>query len=140
MMRSSLRSLVLFLCCYLPCSAAETDAATDNLAELVQGQTEFAFSCYSAIGSDPSSNTLFSPYSLSTCLSMVFLGAREDTADEIQSTLHLKIDRNQVAATSRRWPRNWNLKAKRLPITSCRSPTRSGSTNRPSSYLNTPTL
>lgn len=114
-MHPSLRSLVLLLCCYLPCSAAETDAATDNLAELVQNQTEFAFSCYSAIDSDPSSNTLFSPYSLSTCLSMVFLGAREDTADEIQNTLHLKIDRDQVAATSLALAQKLESKSKEAP-------------------------
>ena len=83
----------------LPCLGGELDPPSDKVAELVQDQTEFATMFYQTLSPLPSSNVIFSPYSISSCLSMLFLGARGTTADEIQTALQLNIDRDQLANT-----------------------------------------
>ncbi len=92
-------SVVASLTCCLSAVAAETDTPEDTVAQLIQDHTEFAASLYSAVATS-SSNVVFSPYSISTCLSMVFLGARNETADEIQTTLHLNLDRDQISSAT----------------------------------------
>ncbi len=78
------------------CEAAEPD----DVAELVRDHTQFAASLYSSVKASASANIIFSPYSISTSLAMVFLGAKADTADEMQKVLHLTIDKDQLAPTT----------------------------------------
>jgi serpin B len=82
--------------------AAPLTPTTDpgDLKQLTQDHAEFAFSLYSGINSDPSTNLIFSPYSITSCLEMLFIGARNETADEIQQTLHLELDRTQLLPLS----------------------------------------
>jgi serpin B len=87
-----------FVICLLCCSLATADSSTIAVEELVQNHTEFATSLYAII--DSPSNCVVSPYSIATSLAMVFLGARNETADEIQKTLHLTLDRDQLASTT----------------------------------------
>jgi serpin B len=70
-----------------------------DLSTLTKDHTAFAFSLYPNLDV-AGDNLVFSPYSISTCLSMVYLGAREDTQSEMQSTLHLELDRKTLAKTA----------------------------------------
>jgi len=53
----------------------------------VDASNRFAFELYGRYSSD-SENILFSPYSISTALSMVYEGAGGETAEEIESVFH----------------------------------------------------
>lgn len=79
---------------------AEVDSPADNIDQMVHDHTQFATLLYQAVAPSEPSNLVFSPYSISTCLSMVFLGARSTTADEIQTTLRLNLDREQIPSTT----------------------------------------
>lgn len=73
---------------------AETDAArtlaTPQDAETLAAATNaFAIDLYSRIKGD--ANTFFSPYSVTTALTMTWLGARESTAEGMADALHLPV-------------------------------------------------
>jgi serpin B len=72
---------------------------SEDLAQLTEDHSQFAFSLYSALN-QADDNQVFSPFSIANCLSMVYLGARGDTAIEMQKTLHLEVDRKNLAKTS----------------------------------------
>lgn len=74
--------------------------AAGDLKQLSSYHTQFAFSLYSTVNSEGSANLIFSPYSITTCLEMLFIGARRETSDEIQQTLHLEFDRAQLQSLS----------------------------------------
>ncbi|MFO3795901.1 MAG: serpin family protein, partial [Anaerolineales bacterium] len=61
-----------------------------QLAPLRQGEANFAFDLYHALPSGE--NLIFSPYSIYLAFGMVYAGAREQTAQEIASTLHYPED------------------------------------------------
>jgi serpin B len=94
-----LKTGLLLFSLSLPCFAKELDPPAYKIAELVQDQTEFATSFYQTLNLSVQSNPVFSPYSLTSCLSMLFLGARGATAEEIQSALQLNVDRDVLANT-----------------------------------------
>lgn len=60
-------------------------------ASLTEADNQFAFDLYSRLSSEIG-NIFFSPYSLCSALSMTFEGARNQTADEMQTVLHLSSD------------------------------------------------
>lgn len=62
--------------------------------------TEFGVSLYSSLNKSNPTNLIFSPYSIFSCLSMVYVGAREDTAQEMQQTLHLSLKRTELSKTA----------------------------------------
>jgi serpin B len=57
---------------------------------------EFAFAFNQR---DEQSNKLFSPYSIYDCIAMTYVGARSQTADEIQKTLQTKLSADELAAS-----------------------------------------
>lgn len=66
----------------------ENPARTNvSVQSLVAGQTAFALDLYGQLGTNQG-NLFFSPYSISTCLGMVYAGARGETAHEIARTFH----------------------------------------------------
>lgn len=67
--------------------------------ELIKDQSEFAFSLYSQLKGGEA-NVVFSPYSIFSCLSMVYVGAKGDTAEEIKTALHLFLSQNGIGKTS----------------------------------------
>jgi len=70
-------------------SSLETSGATSgSVSELVQGANEFAFDIYSKLAEEDK-NTFLSPFSIYTCLAMVYEGARGETAREIGEVLNL---------------------------------------------------
>jgi serpin B len=71
-------------------------AATDEeLAEVVAGNTDFAFALYDRLAAAPG-NLFFSPYSLSTALGMTYGGARGGTAEEMAATLRFGLAQERL--------------------------------------------
>ena len=62
-----------------------------DLPRLVEGANEFALDLYSRLQSSKH-NLFFSPYSISTALSMLFAGARGRTAQQMAEVLRLPMD------------------------------------------------
>jgi serine protease inhibitor len=60
---------------------------TNPVQSLAAGETAFAFDLYGQLKSSQG-NLFYSPYSISTCLGMTYVGARGDTARQMAQTLH----------------------------------------------------
>lgn len=59
---------------------------------VVEASNQFDFELYRSVsGSDTGKNVFFSPYSISTALSMVFEGSRNETRKQMGSVLHLNL-------------------------------------------------
>ena len=72
--------------------AAEDD---DYLAELVGGNSEFAFDLYQNLrGAD--GNLFYSPYSISLALAMTYAGARGETERQMADTLHYLLTQDKL--------------------------------------------
>ena len=67
---------------------------TCNPPELAKDTAEFAAAVYQEI--DAADNTVFSPYSLFSCLSMVFAGAADNTAWEMHKALQLSVSQKAL--------------------------------------------
>jgi serpin B len=67
----------------------------DNLSQLVSGNTSFAFDLYQKLGEE-GVNFLFSPYSISLAMTMLYGGAREDTERELAAALRFSLPREQL--------------------------------------------
>ena len=77
----------------LPVERDRSPAVDDaTLAQLVSGNQAFAFDLYHATAEDDA-NLVFSPYSVSTALSMIYAGARGETAAQMAETLHYTLPR-----------------------------------------------
>jgi len=72
----------------LPRLVATVDAA--DLKAVVDADTAFGLDVMRVVAGD--GNTMVSPYSIATALSMLYAGARSTTADEIADVLHLSVD------------------------------------------------
>jgi len=64
-------------------------AAASDLQALASGQNAFALDLYKRLPKD--GNLFFSPYSLSSALSMTYAGARRDTAAEMRKVLRITL-------------------------------------------------
>jgi serpin B len=84
--------------------------AQDIAPPLVQAENAFAIDLYGQLRQQPG-NLFFSPSSISTALSMVYVGAKGGTAAEIAQVLHLPP----------KWSQADFLKAVPQPVTSARS-------------------
>ena len=60
----------------------------ESVADLVTANYTFAFDMYHNLRVSEGENLFFSPYSISLALSMVYAGARNDTAVQIESVMH----------------------------------------------------
>jgi serpin B len=70
-------------------------APQDELAELVLGNSEFAFDLYQAIRGEKG-NLFYSPVSISTALATIFAGARGETERQMAKTLHFTLPQAQL--------------------------------------------
>lgn len=66
------------------------DVAAPDLAELVAGNSAFAFDLYQALR-ETDGNLFYSPHSISLALAMTYAGARDDTARQMADTLHFTL-------------------------------------------------
>jgi serpin B len=67
-----------------------------DIKEAVDGNADFAFDLYGKLKDDPKAiapkgNLFFSPYSISTLLSMVYAGARGETENQMAKALHFTL-------------------------------------------------
>lgn len=69
----------------------ETQLADDPVEAAVAGMTAFGYDFYQA-SSEPESNTVLSPLSIVTGFAMARVGARGETADQIDDVLYLPTD------------------------------------------------
>jgi serpin B len=68
-----------------------TPAVTDaDIAAVVAADSEFGLDVFGMVATDD--NTMISPYSIATALSMLYPGARGASAEEIAQVLHLNVD------------------------------------------------
>lgn len=70
-------------------------AKNGQLDQYVKDTTQFSLSLYSHLDKS-TPNVVFSPYSVFSCLSMIYAGAREQTADEMQKALSLNFSQLKV--------------------------------------------
>ena len=66
-----------------------------DLAELVSGNSAFAFDLYQALRAKDG-NLFYSPYSISLALAMTYAGARGQTEQQMASTLHFLLDQDSL--------------------------------------------
>jgi len=66
------------------------DVPKSDRRTLSAGNNTFAFDLYQAIG-DGEDNFLYSPYSLSVALAMIYAGARGQTEQQMAETLHFEL-------------------------------------------------
>src|SRR3982750_248236 len=64
---------------------------------VTEANTAFALDLYRQLKSTPG-NLFFSPYSISTCLTLTYAGARGDTEKQMRQVLHLESDQRKVHA------------------------------------------
>ncbi len=76
--------------------ARATPAATAaELAELVDGNSAFAFDLYRSLGEEDG-NLFYSPYSISLALAMTYAGARGETESQMADTLHYLLPQERL--------------------------------------------
>ena len=74
-----------------------TPAVSDgDIAAVVAADAAFGFDLFEMVAGDE--NLMLSPYSIATALSMLYPGARGDTAIEIADVLHLTVDNSTLHA------------------------------------------
>jgi len=71
------------------------NVAASDLAELVQGNSAFAFYLYQALQAEDG-NLFYSPYSISLALAMTYAGARTETEKQMADTLHYTLPQDRL--------------------------------------------
>jgi serpin B len=71
------------------------DAASNEQALLIEGNSAFAFDLYQALREEEG-NLFYSPYSISLALAMTYAGARGDTAQQMADTLHFILEQETL--------------------------------------------
>ena len=93
--------LLLIVGCPIGASTARAsgvalqDDETAPVEILIDGSTQFAFDLYRQLAKSEA-NIIYSPYSVTSALAMLYAGARGDTADQMADTLHLDLPPEDV--------------------------------------------
>ena len=78
-------------------SAPRNASADTSYSSLVSSNTAFALSLFDQLtAQQPTANIFFSPYSISTCLGMLYAGARGDTASQMAEALDFNTNQADV--------------------------------------------
>jgi serpin B len=75
--------------------AAQSDLP-DEVGELVAGNNTFAFDLYQAIAKVDNQSIIYSPYSISQALAMIYAGAGADTETQMAQTLHFMLPQDDL--------------------------------------------
>ncbi len=82
--------------------ANDENATEEGIKSIVDANNKFTFDIYKKLNEKNEGNLFFSPYSISTALSMTYEGAEGITAEEMENTLYIpsddKIRRPAIAA------------------------------------------
>lgn len=89
--------------------------ARERIAD-ARGDRAFAAKLYKSVRGAPGDNLFFSPASVRIALSMAYAGARGATADEMERTLELSGNREEVARASGYAIRTWNMPESETPL------------------------
>ena len=82
---------------FLPFKRERTQISKGGgINKIVEGNNVFATDLYRLLGTETEKNLFFGPNSIHTALGMTYLGAGNETAEEISEVLHLGLDREQV--------------------------------------------
>ena len=91
--------IVFLLLTFIGCETGVTNTQPSTVkpiseaASVIEANNQFAVEFYTHIkDGNERDNMFFSPYSISTVMAMVYEGARQKTADEIQSVFHFPTD------------------------------------------------
>jgi len=84
--------------CTVPVDIPEPNK--EDIANIIEANNQFALDLYSQFKDDK--NMFFSPWSISTALTMTYEGAKGQTAEEMKSVLHLP-DNQETIKTSYYW-------------------------------------
>ncbi len=71
-----------------PPRADDTGSTQQGIQEVVNANNQFAFELYSELNKAEKGNIFYSPYSISSALSMTYEGAKGQTANEMKSVFH----------------------------------------------------
>jgi len=74
---------------------AAPEVAAPDLAELVGGNSAFAFDLYQALR-EKDGNLFYSPYSISLALAMTYAGARGETEQQMAGALHFMLPQERL--------------------------------------------
>ena len=86
---------LVFLLGMVGCDSGLEEVAPDSKASVVEGNNAFGYDLYHQLRSQKG-NLFFSPYSISTALSMTYAGARGQTAQEMAHVLHLMPEQDKL--------------------------------------------
>jgi serpin B len=75
-----------------PPKADDANATEEGIEKIVNANNKFTFDIYSKLNETNEGNIFFSPYSISTALSMTYEGANGITASEMENTLYIPSD------------------------------------------------
>ncbi len=79
-----------------PVAHAVPAASATELADLVGGNTAFAFNLYQALRTEKDGNLFYSPYSISLALAMAYAGARGETERQMADSLHFGLPQERL--------------------------------------------
>ncbi|MFL7790754.1 MAG: serpin family protein [Anaerolineae bacterium] len=65
-------------------------------AELIGGNSAFAFDLYHLLKEEVKENLFYSPYSISLALAMTYAGARDETEQQMADTMHYTLPQNRL--------------------------------------------
>jgi len=71
------------------------DVSEADLALLIEGNSAFAFELYQALREEEG-NLFYSPHSISVALAMTYAGARNETAEQMASTLQFLLEQERL--------------------------------------------
>jgi len=74
------------------------DASSGEMAELVAGNSAFAFDLYQTLRDKGDGNLFYSPHSISLALAMTYAGARGETERQMADTLHYTLPQERLHA------------------------------------------
>ena len=90
-MKNTLLTLMGFILLFAPM------VGTPQVQSVVDGNTAFALNLYSQLATN-SGNLFFSPYSISTCLAMLYAGASGNTEHQMSQVLGFGTNQQQFAS------------------------------------------
>jgi serpin B len=95
----ALGGIIAYVAPASPPRADDSGATPEGIRSVADANNQFALELYSNIRNGEDGNIFYSPYSIFVALAMTYEGAREQTADEIQSVFHFPSDNTTLRSS-----------------------------------------